>query len=151
MLTSISACLTLALGGSVSPASGDLFRLIGDASVSARPYPSKGVAGTRRTNSGDHSSMRCRIAAATRVASLNVTDHCGFPKRNRRTHHALVKDLDEFVSSRSCCLIFDLLSRHQRNTRLAVFIGAAGWRVNRVRSPRNILITRDLCCPHFGL
>jgi hypothetical protein len=41
--------------------------LIGDASVSARPYPSKGVTGIRRTNSGDHSSMRCRIAAAIHV------------------------------------------------------------------------------------
>ena len=33
------------------PGFGDLFRLIGDASVSARPYQSKGVAGIRRTNS----------------------------------------------------------------------------------------------------
>jgi hypothetical protein len=95
--------------------------------------------------------MRCRIAAATRVASLNVTAHRGLPKRKRRTHPALVKDLDEFVSSRSCCLISICFHGINRNTRLAVFIGAAGWRVTRVRSPRKNLIRRDLCCPHFDL
>jgi hypothetical protein len=42
--------------------------------------------------------MKCRIAAAARVASLNVADQRGLPKRSRRIHHALVKDLDEFVS-----------------------------------------------------
>jgi hypothetical protein len=36
-----------------------------------------------------------------------------------------------------------------RNTRLAVLIGAAGWRVNRFRSPRDNLIRRDLRCPQF--
>jgi hypothetical protein len=43
----------LSSGWKCEPGFGDLFCLIGDASVSARPYPSKGVAGIRRTNSGD--------------------------------------------------------------------------------------------------
>jgi hypothetical protein len=46
--------VTLALG-KYEPIFGDLFRLVGDTSGSARPYPSKGVIGTRRTNSGDQS------------------------------------------------------------------------------------------------
>jgi hypothetical protein len=46
-----------------------------------------------------HEMQNCR----GRVASLSVTDR-GLKKENHCTHHALVKDLDEFVSSRLYCL-----------------------------------------------
>jgi FtsP/CotA-like multicopper oxidase with cupredoxin domain len=46
-----------------------------------------------------HEMQNCR----GRVASLSVTDR-GLKKENHCTHHALVKDLDEFVSPRLYCL-----------------------------------------------
>src|ERR1700733_11548906 len=92
--------------------------------------------------------MKCRLAAATRVASLKRYRSPRPPKRKHRTHHALVKDPDEFVS---CCIIFSLSFTPSTVIHgLLFFIEAAGWRVNRVRSLRNNLIRRDLRRPYFG-
>jgi hypothetical protein len=61
-----------------------------------------------RANSADYSSMKCRTTAATRVASLNVTDYGDVQRRERRTDYAAK---EEFRQVPIVSIV--LLSRHQ--------------------------------------
>jgi hypothetical protein len=141
----------LGSGWKCEPGFGDLLRLIGDASVSARPYRSKGVAGIRRTNpaiklihemQNFHRPTSCiaEYFRSLRPPKTKTPRSSRAGEGSRRVHIVSI-----MLSDFSICF-----HGINRNARLAVLVGAAGWRVSRFRSPQNNLIRRDLCCLHFG-